>query len=158
MFPTVVAKDLHRKTVKLPEDFEGELNILFVPFKQWQQMSVNTWIPFVEKIEDENPGVYYYELPTIRKMNIISRTFINEGMRAGIPNPKSRARTITLYLNKSKFRKVLNIQNEDIIYVFLVDGNGKILWRTTGEYTSEKGEELSKIIQSNYGVSKDKSK
>jgi len=146
MFPSILAKDLLRKTVKLPDDFEGELNILFIPFQQWQQMSVNSWIPFAEKLEKEVPGVYYYELPTIRNMNRLARTFINEGMRAGIPSPKSRARTITLYLNKNKFRKVLNIQSEDTIQVFLVDGDGKILWRTTGEFTPEKGGELTTAV------------
>jgi hypothetical protein len=44
-------------------------------------------------------------LPTIRALNAFSKFFINEGMRAGIPNPKSRERTITLYLEKDDFRQ-----------------------------------------------------
>ena len=52
---------------------------------------VNTWIPFVQELEERIPGFVYYELPTIYEMPTISRTFINEGMRVGIADRDGEA-------------------------------------------------------------------
>ena len=82
-------------------------------------------------------------------MNILSRTFINEGMRAAIPNPKARERTITLYLEKTDFRAALGMPHEQSIYVLLLDSAGKVLWKTEGDFTPAKGEALKTAIEEN---------
>ena len=76
----------------------------------------------------------------------LARAFINEGMRAGIPDQTARERTVTLYLDKQAFKSALDISSEDDIYIFLVDRNGNIYWQTRGEYTQEKGIELRQSI------------
>jgi len=81
-------------------------------------------------------------------MPVLSRTFINEGMRAGIPDQTARERTITLYLDKSKFKSALEIADENDITLFLVNRNGEILWRANGAYTQEKADSLLQYIQS----------
>ena len=85
-FPTVNGSNLQRAKLTLPQDFEGDYNLLFIAFQQWQQDEVNTWIALAENCEARFPGLVYYELPTIRVLSGISKFFINEGMRAGIPN------------------------------------------------------------------------
>jgi hypothetical protein len=82
-------------------------------------------------------------------MNILSQTFLNEGMRAGIPNNTTREKTITLYTNKEKFRRALEIPNEETIRVLLLDRQGYVLWQIDGDYSQEKGELLVKAIQEN---------
>ena len=146
-FPTVSGTNLNRQEFEFPRDFGGTINLVIVPFKQYQQSIVNTWIPTLQEIEASVPGFIYYELPTIYQMPVLSRTFINEGMRAGIPDETARQRTITLYLDKEPFKKALDIQNEDDIYLLLVDQSGNILWRSTGEYTPEKASSLLQFIQ-----------
>ena len=89
-FPQVNGSNLRREKLTLPQDFEGQYNLLFVAFQQWQQTEVNSWIALAGRLEEQLPGLVYYELPTIRALNSFSRFFINEGMRAAIPNPKSR--------------------------------------------------------------------
>jgi hypothetical protein len=118
-----------------------------VPFQQYQQQTVNTWIPFAQEIEASFPGFIYYELPTIYEMPIVSRTFINEGMRAGIPDQTARERTVTLYLDKKTFKSALDIPHENDIYLFLVDRDGQIIWRATGAFTAQKGDDLLQIVQ-----------
>jgi hypothetical protein len=146
-FPKVSGFNLDRQEFEFPRDFGAELNLVIVPFKQYQQQIVNTWIPFAQEVEASFPGFIYYELPTIYQMPVLSRTFINEGMRAGIPDQTARERTITLYLDKQKFKSALGIQSEDDIYLFLVDREGNILWQAVGEYTEEKGNDLVKFLQ-----------
>ena len=146
-FPTVAGSNLHRKKLSLPQDFQGELNLVLIAFQQWQQTQVDTWIPFARQLEDSHPGVRYYELPTIRELNVLARTFINEGMRAGLPDQTVRERTITLYLDKDEFRQALQLPHEDHIYALLLDSEGQVLWRSEGAFTLEKGESLQSQLQ-----------
>ena len=146
-FPAVTGSNLQRKKLNLPQDFQGELNLVLIAFQQWQQAQVDTWIPFARQLEDTHSGVCYYELPTIQRLNVLARTFINEGMRAGLPNPIVRERTITLYLDKDEFRQALQLPHEDDIFVLLLDSQGQVLWRAEGVFTPEKGESLAAQFQ-----------
>jgi hypothetical protein len=146
-FPAVTGSNLQRKKLRLPQDFQGELTLVLIAFQQWQQTQVDTWLPFARQLEETDPRVRYYELPTIQRLNALSRTFVNEGMRAGIPDPIARERTITLYLDKSAFRQALQLSHEDDIYVLLLDGQGKVLWRAEGAFTPEKGESLAAAVR-----------
>jgi len=152
-FPTVNGSNLQRAKLTLPQDFEGKYNLLFIAFQQWQQDEVNTWIPLAESCEAQYPGLVYYELPTIRSLNALSKFFINEGMRAGIPNSKSRSRTITLYLEKDDFRTALGLEDEEHIFALLIDHQGNELWRARGllSQSSEASllEALSRLTQLN---------
>jgi hypothetical protein len=150
-FPTVSGSNLNRRELEFPRDFRGDLNLLFVPFLQPQQSVVNTWIPFADKLESSFPEIVYYELPTIDELPALSRTFINEGMRAGIPNAKARERTITLYVSTARFMRAIDISTKNDVHVLLVDRQGGILWRTTGSFDEAKGSELAKAIESVLG-------
>lgn len=147
LFPVVSGFNLERREFVFPRDFEGEHNLVLIPFQRYQQELVDTWIPAAQQIEAEFPGFIYYELPTLTGMSTLYRTFLNEGMRAGIPDQTARQRTITLYLDKEMFKNGLDIPSENDIYLFLVDRDGKILWRMTGEYTPEKTSELIKVLE-----------
>ena len=151
-FPGVTGANLLRQKITLPDDLQGELNILFIAFQQWHQAWVDSWVPTARQLEQVFPGVQFYELPVIWKMNRFSQTFINEGMRAGIPNQTTRQKTITLYTDKGAFRQALDLPTEESIYVLVVDQQGNVLWRTEGAYSDEKGEALKKVIQKHYRV------
>ncbi len=146
-FPTVSGSNLNRQEFEFPRDFRGDLNLLFVPFLQPQQVVVNTWIPLADELESVFPQLAYYELPTIDELPALSRTFINEGMRAGIPNARARERTVTLYISTAQFMRALDIPAKNEVHVLLVDRRGGILWRTTGSFDEAKGGELAKAIE-----------
>jgi len=146
-FPVVTSANLSRRGFTLPADFEGDVNVLLIAFQRWHQRVVDTWIPFVRHLEQAHDDVRYYELPVIQRMNVLGRTFINEGMRAGIPDRVARARTITLYVDKAAFRQALGLPHEEDIYVLLVDREGNVLWRAEGAFTPEKGESLAAVLR-----------
>jgi hypothetical protein len=142
-FPTVKGSNLSGRDYTLPEDFEGDLNIVAVAFQMWHQNEVDTWMPLFKQLEQSVPGLRAYELPVIRSMNRLSQWMIDQGMRSGIPDLATRARTITLYIDKEPFRRELSLPNEDHIYVLLVDRSGEILWRSQGAYRSDSARELT---------------
>lgn len=144
-FPVVSGYNLQREEREFPRDFGSELNLVIVPF---QQLDVNTWLPAAQELERRFSNFMYYELPTIYELPALSRTFINEGMRAGIPDTTSRERTVTLYLDKESFKNALGITSEETIYLFLVDREGEIYWRGEGRYSDQKVDSLLQILES----------
>jgi hypothetical protein len=151
-FPTVNGSNLLREKLTLPRDFQGRFNLIFIPFEQWQQMEVDSWVALAKELEEQFDGLVYYELPTIQSRNSFYKMFINEGMRAGIPNPKTRERTITLYLDKADFRSALGMLDEEHIYILVVDRQGNEFFRARGPYSREGevalGQVLLQLIQS----------
>lgn len=145
-FPTVRGRNLLRQEKTLPQDFQGKLNLVFIPFEQWHQREVDSWGALAKELEAQFDGLVYYELPTIQSRNGFYKMFINEGMRAGIPNPKTRERTITLYLDKSDFRAALDMADEEHIYILVVDRQGKEFFRARGPYNRESDAALRKEL------------
>jgi hypothetical protein len=131
-FPTVNGSNLLRQKLSLPQDFQGRFNLIFIAFQQWQQREVDSWMALASELEEFFDGLAIYELPTIQNKNFFYKTLINEGMRAGIPNPKSREHTITLYLDKADFRSALEMNDEAHIYVLVIDQKGNEYFRTRG--------------------------
>jgi len=141
-FPEVTGRNLEFVKYNIPSDLKGEINLLIVPFQRWHQTLVDQWASFLNIIESKNSAFRYYELPTLNTLYKAMRFMIDGGMRAGIPDKSVRERTITLYLNKTQFKKLLNIRSEDTIYIFLVRKSGEILWKTEGSYDKFKAEQL----------------
>ena len=144
--PTVSGKNLLRQKMVFPRDFAGEINLVFIPFQRWHQNQVDSWVPLVEKVASELSTFHYYEFPTLERMNRLSQMFLNEGMRAGIPNEGTRGRTVTLYLDKVLLRKALAIPDESETVIILFDRQGRQLWRTNGAFSEEKGAELQTAV------------
>jgi hypothetical protein len=136
-FPTVCGSNLLKQKQTLPQDFQGRLNLVFIPFERWHQMEVDSWSALAEEMEKLYEGLVYYELPTLQNGGTFYKIFLNEGMRAGIPNPKTRERTITLYLDKADFRAALGMKDEEHIYVLVVDRQGKEFFRARGPYNRQ---------------------
>jgi hypothetical protein len=136
-FPSVTGIDLLGNERSLPANFTGQLNIVAVAFQRQQQQLVDSWIKAAEQIIANYPQVRFYELPVIYKTNALYRTWINNGMRAGIPETAARQRTITLYTDRQRFTQLLNMQ-QDHIYVLLLNNKGKILWRTKDAADADK--------------------
>ena len=145
-FPTVNGSNLLRQKLTLPQDFQGRLNLVFIPFQRWHQMEVDSCSALAEELEEKYENLVYYELPTLQNGGLFYKIFLNEGMRAGIPNPKTRERTITLYLDKADFRASLNMTDEEHIYVLVLDRQGKEFFRARGPYNREGETGLRKVL------------
>jgi hypothetical protein len=146
-FPALDALNLDKRPVKLPHDFAGERNLVVIAFQRQQQKDVDTWLDTRKRFETIDPALRYYELPTLARLNVFARWFIDNGMRGGIPSHEQRARTITLYLDKEPFRAALGLGDESSIYVLLLDREGNILWRSQGNFDESKAQSLEQALE-----------
>jgi hypothetical protein len=145
-FPPLKASNLNGQELQLPLDFQGDLNLVLIAFRREQQNNVDTWLAQLPKIRQGHPKLAYYELPTISRLNPLTRWFIDKGMRGGIPDKQQRARTITLYIDKKPFREALQLPSEDRIYALLLNKAGEVVWRADGDYCEASGKSLEKFL------------
>ncbi len=150
IFPPLRASNLEKTELDLPAAFEGEVNLVIIAFERGQQKDVDTWLKALPGIQKSYPRLAYYELPTIKRMNALTRWFIDNGMRSGIPGEKQRARTVTLYIDKAPFKKALNIASEDRIHALLLDKAGTVIWRESGPYSPDKGTSLQSFLNERF--------
>ncbi len=146
-FPQLTSENISGKTMRLPGDFEGDRNLLFIAFQREQQKNVDTWLHEIRRFTELDPKLHYYELPTISRLNGLARWFINGGMRRGIPDQGQRDRTITLYLDKKPFLESLHITDESRVYAIVVDRQGNVLWRAEGDFAEDKARSLRDFLQ-----------
>lgn len=148
VFPAVEGQNLSGRTFALPNAFEGCVNLVFVAFKRQQQDDVDTWLPAAARLAGEHATLRYYELPTLGRGMRLMRPLIDGGMRSGIPDRGQRDRTITLYLDKDRFRRSLQLASEETVYALVVDRAGRVLARADGRHAPAKEKVLADAIQS----------
>ncbi len=146
-FPTVTGANLEGQRFTLPGDLAGELNLLFIPFQRWHQDWVDSWVPTAKQLAAAYPGLRYYELPTLPQMNPFARMSIDFGMKMGIPDRAAREATITLYIDKDRYRRALEIPSEQTITLLLVEPSGTILWRAEGPFAQDIARQLGAVVQ-----------
>jgi hypothetical protein len=146
MFPEIHGENLEGQAFRIPFDLKMDINLIIIAFKRYQQFIINQWVLNLDNLQRKYPIFEYYELPILASRNKPMRFWIDGGMRAGIPDKKTRERTITVYMNKNQFRSQLNIKNEDEIQIILMTKQGEIIWRESGGYSEIKFKELHDII------------
>jgi hypothetical protein len=134
-FPDVDGVSLSMVEHRLPGTLAGDVNLLLIAFRQWQQKDVDTWVPTATDLATAHPAFRAYELPVISRVYRPVSGFIDGGMRGGIPDPAVRDTTITLYLDRKRFLAALGIDSVAEIVPMLVTPEGRILWRATGRCT-----------------------
>ncbi len=137
-FPTVAGRNIDGESFSLPADFEGDYNIAMLAFTQEQQSTVNTWVDALRTLEANNNAVRIYELPTLPNFNWIQRRQLDFWMSAGIPDPLTRATTITLYTDVNAVLEATSLEDTTVMRLILVDREGNIYWQDEGAYTEAK--------------------
>jgi hypothetical protein len=145
-FPRVHGANLEGQAVTLPDEFDGNLNLVLIAFQRRQQIEVDTWAPVAKALMRRYPSLRYYELPIISRRLPFGRWWLDGAMRAGIPDRAARKATVTLYLDKAAFRRQLELPTESTIYVLLVKRDGQVLWHTEGMWTPEAASSLEEFL------------
>jgi hypothetical protein len=145
-FPVIRARNLQGLDVELPAAFVGDCNIVVVAFQRNHQELVDSWVPWFEQQAAVDPGLRFYELPTIGRIWAPVRRFIDGGMAAAIREPLILQRTFTIYGDLDRVTGPLGIKDRSTVSVFCVDRSGQVLWRGVGGYSEEHALEIESVI------------
>jgi hypothetical protein len=143
--PEVSAETLSERKVILPRDLPGERTLVLIAFVGAQQKNVDTWVAGLDLMKSPIPWI---ETPVIDKPNALYQSIINGGMRMGIPDPKVRDRTITLYTSRNEFIAAMQFKSgQTTIYAAVVDRKGKVWAAAEGDYSAQKAAPLLAALE-----------
>lgn len=146
-FPTISGENLPGDAFNLPADFAGTRTLVIVPFDEAQQVSAAGWLPLAQELAAAHPDFACYSLPIFPDMAAPMRAIIRTGMSFTISDAGLRALTITTFLDdRDAFLAALDIPSTDAMQIFLLDEDGIVLWRGTGEYSDAQGDALRAVV------------
>lgn len=148
-FPHVRARNLEGLDVEVPDAFVGDRNVVVIAFQRNHQRLVDSWMPWFEAQAADDPGVRFYELPTIGRIWAPVRNFIDGGMAAAIRDPVVLRRTLTIYGDLNHVTRPLGIEDRSTITLLLVDGSGAVLWRGAGGFDARLALDLEAALDEN---------
>lgn len=143
-FPPLRARNLEGAARDLPAAFAGDPSIVIVAFERQQQGEVDSWLPWLDDVRKRLPRLEVYELPAIRRRWLPARSFIDGGMRAGIPDPGTRQRTLTTYTDIGALCRALGIASPSTIALFVVSRDGIVVWSGRGAYDADAAASLER--------------
>jgi hypothetical protein len=124
-FPAIQGESLEKNSVSIPNDFLGKPALLLIGYKQNSQFDIDRWLIALDMTETV---VDAYEIPTIQGMfPKMFSTFIDNGMRAGIPKPLWKG-VITVYDDGEKIQEYTGNHNPNNTRVVLLDKNGRVVY------------------------------
>jgi hypothetical protein len=141
-FPELPTRDLEGAERGLPADLEGERNVVILAFQRGQQRLVDSWVPWLETRALDDPGLRFYEVPTIGTGWRPVRAVIDGGMASAIRDRAVRRRTLTAYVPIGPVTAALGITDTSDIWLFLVGHDGDIAWRGRGGFSEETADGL----------------
>jgi len=145
-FPEIPAETLSKKQVVFPEITRGKYAFILIAFKRQTQGEVDSWLdPFVEDFYGME-NLTFYEIPMISGNWKWMSSWIDSGMRSGVPAEK-HDHVATYYGPLKSYFDYFGIQDSRTVYVFLLDQQGRIIWREMGPANKQKYEELKTQIQ-----------
>ncbi len=145
-FPQVSGQTLTEEEVELPEYFSGSEVVLLVAYKQDSQFDVDRWLIGLDMT---NTKAKVYELPTIQGLfPRMFKTFIDEGMRSGIPK-ELWGGVITIYSGGAEVQEFTGNENPNNTRVILLDKEGKVIFFHDRGFSVQALNELRGLLKAN---------
>lgn len=140
-FPDVTGRTLLDEELRLPADLPGVRTLAVVAFRRRHQTTVDRWIdravaagiPPISRGAAGPLRVAVVEVPVLGAQWRVARRVIDGGMSSAIRDPDVLARTITVYTDATRFRRSLGIRGGGEVQALVVDREGSVLARASGE-------------------------
>lgn len=151
--PEISGETLNNKKVTLPKDLIGKFSLLCFASSQKAQVNLESWLDpvyqnFIAKtgLMDEFYDLNVYFIPVLTGTNISFATSMKNKFKESTQEDLQSH----VLICKEKGREVLetlNMQKSDEPHFFLLNKEGKIIYKTTGAYTEEKFDAIDDLIE-----------
>ena len=151
--PVITGETGENKTVTFPQDLKGKYSLLCFASSQKAEPELQGWLDpvyqkFIAKtgIMDDMYDVNVYFVPVLTGTNL---AFASSMKKKFIETAQADLKSHVLFCEKDgrEIIEKLNMSSKDIPYFFLLDKDGKILYRTSGSFTDEKFDAIDDLIE-----------
>jgi hypothetical protein len=155
IFPDMEAETVEDKRVKLPVDVKGKYTLLGLAYSKKSEDELNSWFqPVFEKFIQKTNGllsgfsydVNVYFVPMFTGVNAAAT---GTAKRKALKNIDPQLLPYVLFYKGElkPYKEALDFEKKDIPYFFVLDENGKIIFATSGKYTSQKMDQIEEVIE-----------
>jgi hypothetical protein len=154
-FPAMEAETAEDKKVKLPADVAGKYTLIGLAYSKKSEDELNSWFqPVFQKFIQKSKGllsgftddVNVYFVPMFTGVNAAATGTAKKKALKNI-DPQLLP-YILFYRGELKtYKEALDFEKRDIPYFFVLDPQGKIVYATSGKYTTEKMDEVEENIE-----------
>lgn len=155
IFPAMEAETVEDKVVKLPDHVQGKFTLLGLAYSKKSEDELNGWFqPVFEKFIQKNKGLFegfgydvnVYFVPMFTGVNAAAT---GTAKRKAMKNVDPQLLPyILFYKGELKtYKEALDFEKKDIPYFFVLDKDGKIVYATSGKYTSAKLDEVEEVLE-----------
>jgi hypothetical protein len=154
-FPAMEAETVEDKVVKLPDHVKGKFTLLGLAYSKKSEDELNSWFqPVFEKFIQKNKGLFegfgydvnVYFVPMFTGVNAAAT---GTAKRKALKNVDPQLLPyILFYKGELKpYKEALDFEKKDIPYFFVLDKDGKIVYATSGKYTSAKLDQVEEVLE-----------
>jgi hypothetical protein len=155
MFPTMEAETVEDKKVILPADVKGKYTLLGLAYSKKSEDELNSWFqPVFEKFIQKTTGlmggfgydVNVYFVPMFTGVNAAAT---GTAKRKAIKNIDPQLLPyILFYKGELKpYKEALDFEKKDIPYFFVLDAEGKIVFATSGKFSTAKLDQVEEVLE-----------
>lgn len=146
--PAAVGINLDNRPVAFPDALSDDLYLVVMPFDREQQVMAVTWLPLFQALAEQYGSVSFYSIAALPDLNRAVRAAVIVGMSLGVSDPAVRDQIAVLFLEEqAAFLDALAITDTSTIQVFIMTGDGLILWRTAGVYDEAAADALRDALR-----------
>ncbi len=155
MFPSMEAETVEDKKVILPEAAKGKYTLLGLAYSKKSEDELNSWFqPIFEKFIQKNKGLFegfaydvnVYFVPMFTGVNAAAT---GTAKRKALKNVDPQLLPYILFYKGElkSYKEALDFEKKDIPYFFVLDTDGKIVYATSGKYSSKKLGEIEEVLE-----------
>ena len=154
-FPVMEAETVEDKKVLLPDAAKGKFTLLGLAYSKKSEDELNSWFqPVFEKFIQKNKGLFegfgydvnVYFVPMFTGINAAAT---GTAKRKALKNVDPQLLPyILFYKGELKpYKDALDFEKKDIPYFFVLDKDGKIIYATSGKYSTTKMNEVENVLE-----------
>lgn len=156
MFPKMDAETVEDRKVVLPTDVKGKFTLLGLAYSKKAEDELNTWFsPVFEKFVRKDTGglfegmgydVHVFFVPMFTGVNAAATGTAKKKAMKNI-DPQILP-NILFYKGELKtYKEALDFEKKDTPYFFVLDSEGKIVYATSGKFSTKKMDEVESVIE-----------
>jgi len=145
-FPSLSAETLSGTRFQTPDPARKTSHVILIAFKRGVQPQIDEWLSALSGTVTNSSDMEMYEVPMLAGGWRLMSGIIDGGMRSGIPQQKHSA-VATFYGDLKRYKEILDMEQEDHCYLYIIDPQGIIQFAATGPPSPQLIEGALKALQ-----------
>ena len=155
IFPAMTAETVEDKPITLPESTQGKYTLIGLAYSKKSESELKSWFqPVFTKFIQKSTGLFSGFSYDVNVFFVPMFTGINAAAtgtakRKAAKNIDPQLLPYILFYKGElkKYKAALDFEKKDIPYFFVLDPEGKIVYATSGKYSTAKMDEIEENIE-----------